>query len=241
MLGLSILFQMTSCDWNKQEELELDMGYDYYPLELGQERFYAVDSIVYDPVPGGTARDSSRTLVREIVADTLRDLQGQLLYRIERYERKDASLSWEIRAVYAEQQNGRQLFRTEDNLRQIKLVFPPLEGSFWNAFAFFPEITRQEVAGELLEIFKGWTPQIRTSGSPWAVNGRSYGETVEVRLAEFETRIELRRVSERYARGVGLVYREMYILDTQCIAACQNQSWEQKAEKGFILRQWRLN
>jgi len=49
--------------------------------------------------------------------------------------------------------------------------------------------------------------------------------------------IELRLSYERYARGVGLIEREMRILDTQCIEACSTKTWAEKAEKGFIVRQ----
>ena len=37
-------------------------------------------------------------------------------------------------------------------------------------------------------------------------------------------------------KNVGLIFKEMKILDTQCIIDCEGQPWEQKAEKGFILR-----
>jgi hypothetical protein len=60
---------------------------------------------------------------------------------------------------------------------------------------------------------------------------------VTVQNADSENLIELRLAHEKYARGVGLVYRELWILDTQCIEDCIGMTWEQKAEKGFILKQ----
>ena len=52
--------------------------------------------------------------------------------------------------------------------------------------------------------------------------------------------IPIRRGFEQYAPNVGLVYRELAGLDTQCggnPGDCIDIPWEQKAEKGFIVRQ----
>ena len=48
---------------------------------------------------------------------------------------------------------------------------------------------------------------------------------------------EFKLSEEKYAKGVGLIYRAMKILDTQCIIDCQFLEWEDKAEKGYILTQ----
>jgi hypothetical protein len=58
-----------------------------------------------------------------------------------------------------------------------------------------------------------------------------------VREADSENLIELRRSRVKYAKGIGLVYRELWVLDTQCIEQCDGKPWEEKAEKGFILSQ----
>jgi hypothetical protein len=60
-----------------------------------------------------------------------------------------------------------------------------------------------------------------------------------VRHADNENLIERRFVEERYARTVGLVEKTVMILDTQCggnLSNCIDLSWEQKAEKGFMLK-----
>jgi hypothetical protein len=50
-----------------------------------------------------------------------------------------------------------------------------------------------------------------------------------------ENTIERRYALEKYARGVGLIYKEYEILDSQC-STC-TEPWSEKAEKGFILKQ----
>ena len=54
---------------------------------------------------------------------------------------------------------------------------------------------------------------------------------------------ERRLVREKYAKEVGLVAREMFIFDSDYCNEepvpldCETIAWEDKAEKGFILRQ----
>ncbi|MBK9490095.1 MAG: hypothetical protein IPO07_15970 [Haliscomenobacter sp.] len=50
----------------------------------------------------------------------------------------------------------------------------------------------------------------------------------------------MRRGTERYAADVGLVYRELSVLNTQCLM-CQGQAWEKKAQSGFILKMRRID
>jgi len=93
------------------------------------------------------------------------------------------------------------------------------------------------VAGESIFIFKNWLYEYREIGVPLEVNGLNFDDVVTIYQADEKNFIELRESYERYARGVGLVERQMRILDTQCIAECEGQTWEEKAEKGFIVRQ----
>ncbi|MEL6865958.1 MAG: hypothetical protein AAFP19_16145, partial [Bacteroidota bacterium] len=65
-------------------------------------------------------------------------------------------------------------------------------------------------------------------------NGMMFDSVATIYQADNENAIELRYSIEKYARNIGLVYREMRILDTQAIV---DDPWEEKAQKGFIIRQ----
>jgi hypothetical protein len=47
--------------------------------------------------------------------------------------------------------------------------------------------------------------------------------------------IEKRFSEEQYARGVGLVYKKISFLDTQCSPNCVGETIEDFAESGFIV------
>lgn len=176
-----------SCSVQETEDYAIDLAHAYYPLRLGEIRLFALDSLVFDPAPSGTRIDSSRTYAMEIVKDTLRDLSGNSYYRVERYERKDSIAPWKISRVATERLDGQRLVRTEDNLPLVKMVFPPSLGLTWNALVFIGENRKVEVAGETLEMFKGWSPRMEEYDAPFSYGGKTYSSTLGINLADFDS------------------------------------------------------
>lgn len=241
-----LLLSFAACSDSEYEELDTEaFGYDYFPLELGRSYYYEVDSVVFREGVASVLRDSSTTLVREDVVDTLRDNTGQLLYRVERFERPNEQEEWRISSVLTMSRTPDRAFRTEDNLRFIKLPFPVKTGTRWDGNRFLPEEVQFEGSSKRVDIFKEWSYEVVSAGRPDTVNGRQYEEVATVQMADFESIIEIRRAVEKYARGIGLIYRELEILDTQCGfccngdigGACQSLPWEEKGENGFVVRQ----
>ncbi len=218
------------------DDFDRDFGYDYYPLEIGQFLTYRMDSTIYDPT-GDSLVSQSTSFLKEIVVDSFTDLTGSTVFRIEQYQRAVDSLPWSIKKVVTASVTDNQAQRVEDNLRFIKLTFPVRENVSWDGNVFFDSGTKVTVAGETLEMFKSWSYRILQAGQPETIGGDSFPDVVTIQNADSENLIELRQAHEKYARDVGLVYRELWILDTQCIEDCIGMNWEEKAEKGFILKQ----
>ena len=232
----SVIFQ--SCGDGTDTE-PIEFGYDYFPLEIGKYIEYDVDSVIYDIGAGNnvTVRNNS-IQVREEVTDSFPDNEGRLVYRIERFERKDETEEWRVNDVWTAAVTDRQAERIEENLRFIKMVFPVSDNTNpWDGNKYIDDNLVISVAGESIFIFKNWLYEYREIGIPFEVNGLNFDDVVRVYQADEKNFIELRESWEYYARGVGLVERQMRILDTQCIADCVGQTWEEKAEKGFIVRQ----
>lgn len=224
----------------------LDMGHEYYPLDLGQTRYYEADSLTFKPVPGGIQVDSVHFFIRETVSDTFRDAGDQLRYRVDRYIRGDESETWRPGRALSAARTDRQAILQEDNLPYVKLLFPLKAGLAWDGNRLFAaDELRQRVAGELVEVFKEWTSSVVDVGQAMSIGDQNYEQVATVLHADFESVVDIRRVEERYAKGIGLVYREMLIMDSQCqaccdgdAAMCQALDWRDKAEAGFILREW---
>lgn len=242
-LGTVAVLFLVACGGNLVED-PLDRGYDYFPLQVGSYQVYQVDSVIFDPVVGGISQENISLQVKEVVVDTFRDETNMLLYKTERYERPDESHEWEIKSVFAKGTDEDQAVYLAENLRFIKFIFPPKLYKNWNGNVHFDEFLKVEVAGEPVQIFKTWEYEMTEVAQPLVQEPYEFDEVTTVINANSENIIEYRYVVEKYARGIGLVYREMKILDTQCefccnldINACENTPWEEKAEAGFILTQ----
>lgn len=218
--------------------------YEYFPLEIGKYVVYQIDSIIYDFAPGGgTARDSSRTFAKEIVADTLRDQTGKLLYTFERWERKSDTAAWILKSVATASRTKTQAIRTEDNFRFLKLIFPLDARSEWDGNIWIDENREIEIAGERMRPFTNWHYEVDSIDIQAFVGQFAFDSTLIVTEADDKNIIERRLSRVRYAKHIGLVQREQWILDSQYCnqspppADCETRPWELKAEKGYILWQ----
>ena len=240
---LLLLFLFTallySCSENtKTEDFNVEFGYEYFPLEIGQYRTYVVDSTLYDIGPSAEIIvRKSRTFVKHEITDTIMDNLGRIGYVVERYERVNDSLQWEIKDIWTTFKTDSEAEWVEENLRFIKMVFPLKDGVSWNGNRFIDATTIVSVAGESVEVFKSWSYEVQDMGIAMNYSALNFDDVAIISQADSENLIEIRESEEHYAKGVGLVFREMRILDTQCISECEGQTWEEKAEKGFILRQ----
>lgn len=203
-----------------------------------------MDSIVYDFAPGGgIIRDSSHRLVREVVTDTLRDNTGQLLYSIEHFERPDDTSAWTLRFVCSEARTGTQAIRTENNLRFLKLIFPFDRFSAWDGNLWIDEYREIEIAGERIRPFVNWRYEVDSLDIPAQIGDFAFDSLLVVTEVDETNAIERRLSRVRYAKNIGMVWREQWILDSQYCnqipapVDCLNKPWFDKAEKGYILRQ----
>lgn len=232
-----------SCNKSTLDDFVLDMGYEYFPLEVGQSRLYAVDSIIFDPSIVGIIPDTLSGFFREDIVDTLRDNTGALVYRIERYYRKINTAPWQIHSVVSSSLGEQEAVYTENNLRFIKLRFPLQEGLEWDGTAYFPERVDIEVAGETIDFYKGWTNTVLEKQAEYTSNGQLATDVFVVETANLQNNIQYRAGTEVYAPGKGLIYQEVQVMDTQCtfccngdFAFCNSLPWVEKAEKGLILK-----
>lgn len=239
-LIISACGERTTLEPEPADESQLE----YFPLKIGKYVVYQIDSIIYDFAPGGgTVRDSFRIFAREIITDTLRDQTGELLYAIERWERKNDTSAWVLKSITTAARTATQAIRTEDNLRFLKLIFPLDTRSEWDGNIWVDENREIEIAGERMLPFANWNYEVDSIDVQALVGQFVFDSTLLVTEADDTNIIERRLSRARYAKHVGLVWREQWILDSQYCnqapppADCETRPWELKAEKGYILRQ----
>ncbi|MEM1327869.1 MAG: hypothetical protein AAGI23_18060 [Bacteroidota bacterium] len=233
---LSILtLLLTSCQQNVSIE-PLVTGQNYYPLEVGKYITYQVDSVLFDPTDGRTVRDSSSNQIRETVVDSWTAEDGKAMFRIERAIYEADTDEWRVTDVYATYADELEAVRVEENLSFTKMKFPFREGQRWEGLNFNPNL-EVFIADEPIEMFKNWGSVTRTIGEPMQIDDFNFTAVTKIELANDTNAIELRTGFEYYARNIGLVYRELYILDTQNTLAADDVVWADKAEEGFLMTQ----
>lgn len=229
----TLILLFTACE-ESIEVFDLPESKAYFPLEVGETMIYQVDSINY--LNGGSVVDSVRSFVREEITERFEDVDGEEFYRLERSVRRNDADPWQIADVWLVSRSDEGAYRTEENLRFVKLVFPLTESRTWDHNAFIDDQQFVTVGGgETLQMYRNWLSSVTTLGSTQVVEGQEFTDVAVVIHVDDENVIERRYVEEQYAKGVGLIYKEMMILDTQNTQS--TGTWREKAEEGFIVRQ----
>jgi hypothetical protein len=230
LLGLIIL---TSCGENEVEIPDESVyGYEYFPLELGYEWTYSVDSILINQL--GSNNVISSSFIREELIEVITDTELGKKYKLQRSYRKDSLSQWKIQKVWTIQRDESRAIRTEGNLSFVKLVFPAIVGTKWDGHVFFNDEKQFPVGAENLTVYRDWEYKINNIGAK-TIGGTLYSEVLDVSHIDEISFISKRFSTESYAKGIGLVERKMEIFDTQDVN--ETLPWIERAQRGFQLSQ----
>lgn len=189
LLIISIFF--SACD--KDSKSKTSLYHEYFPVKLGHWVIYDVDSIVYDDFYEEV--DTFHYQIKEVVESKFTDNSGNKAFRLERYTRSQPNDKWNINNVWTVRRLASRAEKVEENLRYIKLVFPPKVNKTWdgNAYNIKPEQTYR----------------ITNVHQQKTINDMLLDSVVDVLQKEFtETLISKEYEIEMYAKNIGLVYKE---------------------------------
>ncbi|MBX7224391.1 MAG: hypothetical protein K1X55_00035 [Chitinophagales bacterium] len=231
MRHLSIIFIVLtlfvlSCQKDSSEDFILRYGYEYFPDEEGNYVIYNVDSITYNDFFNPVLVTRKSFQLKEVIGESFTDLSGRPSKKLYRYTRENASSTWNIADVYYQTLNKNTAEKVEENLRYIKLVFPIKSGKEWSGNIFINP-------ADNLSYLEDWTYQMQAVDEPFSNAALSFDSTLTVLQQYDSSAINLTSSKEVYAKGAGLVYKELKVLTSQNNF---DQPWEQRAEQGFILR-----
>ena len=189
-------FILFSC---KKDTVEnpVDVGYNYFPVNVGHWVTYQVDSTYYDDFT-----DSVRVYhykIKEFVESAFLDNQNRETQRVERYKQVSDTTNWFISSVWAMNRTASTAEKIEENQRFIKLVFPVRSGKTWNGNTCN---TLNEQEYEFDDVDK-----------PYSVNGLSFDSTVTVIQKVESNMIHEDFQVEVFAKNVGLIYKRYKSVD----------------------------
>lgn len=194
LLFCAILFSCTK----HHAETPPDLGYDYYPGKVKSYIIYDVDSISYTELP---AVDTLyyKFQIKEKIDSIFPDNQGRPTIRLVRYRKNFndtiaySAMTWTVQDVWAANITKTTAEVVEENVRFTKLIFPARLNESWNGNA-------QNTIGE-------WDYKYTEYDSPTTVGGISFGKALKVTQKYFPSAISYQNYFERYARGIGMIYK----------------------------------
>jgi hypothetical protein len=174
----------------------------YLPLRKGVYQVYDVDSVWYT-ITG--KQEEHYELLTEVV-DSFPNTEGGYTYVIYRYKRPDAGSEWSYHDTWSARISGHRVIVSEGSTAFVKFTLPVTEGAVWNGNAF-NDLGKDDY--EMLRV-----------GDAYTVNGTMFPDCIEVNQNDDDdmiVRTDIR--TEVYARDVGLIQKEIRILD-YCTAGC---------------------
>lgn len=199
----SILITLISC--KKKTDPPVEVGYDYAPTTIGKYVVYDVDSIVYDDFTHDTLEFKYR--IKEKLAENITDNEGRPAIKLIRYIKKYNpnisydNMNWVIKDVWTYTKTNTTLEVVEEDVRFTKLSFPVNESATWNGNA-------QNTLGER-EYKYNYIDKTES------INGHSFDNVLYVEQKDDKGKNAIHRefYIEKYAKNVGLVYREIKDLE----------------------------
>ncbi|MCB0429035.1 MAG: hypothetical protein KDD54_02895 [Flavobacteriales bacterium] len=198
ILIFGVLTAWASC---KKSTVDPPLTYtDYYPVDVGHWVIYDMDSTVYDAFLNG-ADTNYHYQIKEVIADVFKDNTGQTTYRIERFKRQADTDPWLISDVWYANRFDDRLERVEENLRYVRLQFPPRKNHSWD--------------GNAMNTLETWNYRYTAVHQSYTVGTFDFDSTVTVQQVDEANLIEEKSVEEVYALHVGMVRKTYRVLDKE--------------------------
>lgn len=224
LIALAAVLVFISCSKKKIPEQSSLLGLAYYPTTHGKFVVYDVDSSVYyDLAPALHLKYR----IKEKMADSFTDNEGKPAIRLERYikfynpAKSYDSIPWTIKEVWMVNADNKSVQVTEGNVRYTKLIFPIQKGTTWDGNA-------RNTLGERMYSYD-YIDKEET------INGTKLPRVLHVKQKEFRTEISYEKFSEKYAKDIGLVYKEIFEVYSNNVVA--GVPVEQRIEHGTVYKQ----
>lgn len=224
-ISISSCILFFSCAKKKIPVDESLLGLDYYPTNIGRYVIYDVDSVIYNSLTQDTVVTKYR--IKEKITETFTDNEGNEALRLERFMKKYNplkpydSIAWAMKEVWMVNANKKSVQVVEGNVRYTKLIFPIQQGASWNGNA-------KNTIGEWLYAYEYIDKQEN-------IGSKQVDKVLNVKQKNYRTLISYQNYTEKYAKGIGLVYRE--IIDILSNNVIPNVAVENRIEDGVIYKQ----
>lgn len=205
------------------EEFQTEPLSTYLPTQAGKYITYRTDSTLFTNF-GATTVIRSYQEKHEVNALTTDNI-GRPSYRVFRYIRDTAgTTAWKPSGSYFITPLNNTVELVENNLRYVKLISPVKEGGTWQGNRFLPT----DPYGTLYDFnliigLDTWNYTYESVGESFTYKGKTIPDVITVEQANDVVNIPAttdspgykERSVEKYAKGVGLIYQELILMEYQ--------------------------
>ncbi len=203
VISTAVVLFLSSC--NKTEELPVLPLSDYFPLTAGKYVTYSLDSIVYY-TNFNVSAVTKNYQVKLLVDAPVTDAQGRPAWRIIRSIRSGTTGPFTTDNVFMAVNTGNTIEFIENNLRFIKLVSPIRQDYTWQGNTYIDVSS----LGSQIKYLDGWDYTYDSINVPSPIGTLTVDSTIKVAHIDNETAIDRTFSEEKYAKGIGLVYRHFH-------------------------------
>ena len=205
-----------SCN-SSDEDPTFDSGKDYFPLKKGNFQIYDVVSIEYTlGVP-----ETLRYELKILTTDSFPNSEGSYTHVLYRSKRNEGATEFSYLDTWSARMDSRDVVMNEENTAFLKIKLPVSKGDEWDGNLYNAQVEDAYLMEEV--------------GAAFAANGQTYEDCIVVNQndnQDFVVTLDQRK--EVYARHVGLIYKEVRILNYCTVGSCLGQ---QQVESGVIFTQ----
>ena len=194
-----ISFLVFSCKKNETQKTASapNQYYSYFPLKVGNTYIYRIDSLKYNLFAG--KYDSTTSYLKEVIDSPFIDNAGETAFKVLRYWARDTLKGWASIHTWTAKRNGQMAETWEENIRYVKMMFPVALSKSWNGNLYNTIDSFREYNYNYSEVNKSFTMPYY-----WV----KYDSTTLVEEINWLDSLERIIKRDRYATGIGLIYRE---------------------------------
>ncbi|MDP2176447.1 MAG: hypothetical protein Q8K70_11110 [Bacteroidota bacterium] len=196
-----LIFTLNAC--RKTEETREIKGLEYFPIKIGDVKYYDVDSFFFDPFFNTT--DSVKRVLKEEVVEKIANEDKDTVYRIELSIYNKTLSKWVVFQSFTRNIDGNYAIETKDNTKEVKIIFPistyKTRGStyVWNVNMF------NQLDAKYIKFNKVFTP--------YTIGTETYPNTINIQLNKTLTGVVNDIREEVYAKDIGLIYKHIDVSD----------------------------
>lgn len=247
LLG-SVILLNGSCT-KKVEVISSEPLSNYIPLQVAKYITYRIDSTVFTNF--GRNEETHKYQVKHVIDKQITDNLGRPSYLVYRYisainDTLGTPSVWTPNGSYFITPLSQQIEVIEDNLRFQKIHLPIKEGFSWKGNAYLPfepYYTTYNFSND--DAMADWDYSFDKFESTFTYNGRNYlnvytveeaNEALNVPITIPGAYASLTRAVEKYAKNIGLVYKEYNLWEYQ-----PNPGGSGPYKTGFGIRMWMVD